>query len=75
MYASQQATSCRQELKDDPEYQKRLESGEVQLHRTAGPEASAPLKAGAMASALIFLGGVALVVLSGIFPQLRTVPD
>src|SRR6201998_766164 len=62
------------ELKDDPEYQKRLESGEVQVQRTAGPEASAPRKAGAMTSALIFLGGVALVVLSGIFPQLRTVP-
>ena len=27
-----------------------------------------------MSSALIFLGGVALVVLSGIFPELRTVP-
>ena len=62
------------ELKDDPEYQKRLASGEVQLQRMAGPEANAPLKGGAMASALIFLGGVALVVLCGIFPQLRTVP-
>ena len=32
------------------------------------------LKKGAMASALIFLAGVALVVLAGIFPELRTVP-
>jgi anaerobic C4-dicarboxylate transporter DcuA len=84
------------ELKDDPEYQKRLASGEVEAPRTASaesnpplnpgvaikreasraadPQAAAPLKPGAMASALIFLGGVALVVFSGIFPELRTVP-
>ena len=42
--------------------------------RELGREASTPLKAGAKASALIFLGGVALVVLAGIFPELRTVP-
>jgi anaerobic C4-dicarboxylate transporter DcuA len=62
------------ELKDDPEYQKRLASGEVESQRAAKSEASAPLKKGAMASALIFLAGVALVVVSGIFPELRTVP-
>jgi anaerobic C4-dicarboxylate transporter len=62
------------ELKDDPEYQKRLASGEVESLGAAGREASAPLKAGAMTSALIFLAGVALVVLAGIFPELRTVP-
>jgi anaerobic C4-dicarboxylate transporter DcuA len=62
------------ELKDDPEYQKRLASGEVEPHGEAGREASAPLKAGSMTSALIFLAGVALVVLAGIFPELRTVP-
>ena len=62
------------ELKDDPEYQKRLASGEVESPGNAGREASAPLKAGAMTSALIFLAGVALVVLAGIFPELRTVP-
>lgn len=62
------------ELKDDPEYQKRLAAGEVELHRKTPDEASAPLKSGAMASALIFLVGVALVVLSGVFPELRTVP-
>jgi anaerobic C4-dicarboxylate transporter DcuA len=62
------------ELKDDPEYQKRLASGEVELQSSAGQETNAPLKRGAMASALIFLAGVALVVLSGIFPELRTVP-
>jgi len=62
------------ELKDDPEYQKRLASGEVEPPGGARQEASAPLKAGSKASALIFLVGVALVVLSGIFPELRTVP-
>ena len=84
------------ELKDDPEYQRRLASGEVESPRTASveantplkpgtaiklnsppagnPQAHSPLKPGAMASALIFLAGVALVVLSGIFPELRTVP-
>ena len=62
------------ELKDDPEYQKRLASGEVEPPGGARQEASTPLKAGSKASALIFLVGVALVVLSGIFPELRTVP-
>ena len=59
------------ELKDDPEYQKRLASGEV---KSVSEGTTAPLKRGAKASAIIFLAGVALVVLSGIFPQLRTVP-
>jgi anaerobic C4-dicarboxylate transporter DcuA len=62
------------ELKDDPEYQKRLASGEVELHSAAPNVAIAQLKPGAMASALIFLGGVTLVVLAGVFPELRTVP-
>lgn len=62
------------ELKDDREYQKRLASGEVELTRAAPDAPIAPLKPGAMASALIFLGGVALVVLAGVFPELRTVP-
>lgn len=62
------------ELKDDPEYQKRLASGEVKLQSMAGEGTTAPLKRGAKASAFIFLAGVALVVLAGIFPDLRTVP-
>ena len=62
------------ELKDDPEYQKRLASGEVESKSSTGQETNAPLKRGAMASALIFLVGVALVVMAGIFPELRTVP-
>jgi anaerobic C4-dicarboxylate transporter DcuA len=62
------------ELKDDPEYQRRLASGEVKLQSTVGQGTTAPLKRGAKASALIFLFGVAIVVLAGIFPELRTVP-
>jgi anaerobic C4-dicarboxylate transporter DcuA len=62
------------ELRDDPEYQKRLASGEVETQAAAGREASAPLKAGSMTSALVFLAGVALVVLAGLYPELRTVP-
>jgi anaerobic C4-dicarboxylate transporter DcuA len=46
----------------------------VEAQSPAGHETSAPLKRGAMASALIFLVGVVLVVLAGIFPELRTVP-
>jgi anaerobic C4-dicarboxylate transporter DcuA len=61
------------ELKDDPEYQRLLASGELQPPgKSAGAEPP-PLKKGSMTSAFVFLGGVALVVLAGIFPQLRTV--
>jgi anaerobic C4-dicarboxylate transporter DcuA len=65
------------ELKDDPEYQRRLKSGEVappSRESKGGVVAPEPLKRGAKASAFIFFGGVALVVLAGIFPVLRTVP-
>jgi anaerobic C4-dicarboxylate transporter DcuA len=61
------------ELKDDPEYQKLLASGELQPPGKASGTAPPPLRKGAKASALIFLFGVALVVLAGIFPALRTV--
>jgi anaerobic C4-dicarboxylate transporter DcuA len=65
------------ELKDDPEYQRRLKAGEVELpsRQGAGPAAMPVLKRGAKASAFIFFGGVALVVLAGLFPALRTVAD
>jgi anaerobic C4-dicarboxylate transporter DcuA len=64
------------ELKDDPEYQRRLKAGELTPPSRQGANAAAlpPLKRGAKASAFIFFGGVALVVLAGIFPALRTVP-
>lgn len=65
------------ELKDDPEYQRRLRAGEVEPASKEGngpPRPPAPLRRGAKASTFIFFGGVALVVLAGIFPVLRTVP-
>lgn len=63
------------ELKDDPEYQRRLKAGEFDSpsQNTQAKAASAPLKRGAKASAFIFFGGVAMVVLAGLFPALRTV--
>ena len=65
------------ELKDDPEYQRRLQAGELAppARGGAGDAELAPLKRGAKASALIFFGGVAVVVLAGIYPALRTVWD
>ena len=65
------------ELADDPEYQRRLKAGELTPPSRKGAAASTelpPLKRGAKASAFIFFGGVALVVLAGLFPALRTVP-
>jgi len=65
------------ELKDDPEYQRRLQCGEISPPSSRGAgavEERSPLKRGAKASAFIFFGGVALVVLAGIFPALRTIP-
>ncbi len=67
------------ELMDDPEYQRRLAAGEVlppSRHENKSGTAEPPpeLKQGAKASALCFFGGVALVVLAGIFPALRTLP-
>ena len=63
------------ELMDDPEYQRRLKSGEVEPPSKARSRAAAPeVKPGAKASVFVFFGGVALVVLAGIFPALRTVP-
>jgi anaerobic C4-dicarboxylate transporter DcuA len=60
------------DLKDDPEYQARLKSGLVPAPKA--PEARPPLKPSAKLSAFVFLTGVALVVLFGFFPSLRTLP-
>ena len=60
------------DLKDDPEYQARLATGQI-----PAPQADTsrtPLKPGARLSAFIFLAGVALVVLFGFFPSLRQLP-
>jgi len=63
------------ELKDDPEYQRLLASGELVPPGKASGAEPKPLKKGAKASAVIFLLGVAVVVLAGIFPALRTVGE
>lgn len=61
------------ELKDDPEYQRRIASGELLPPEKSTGVESSPLKKGAKLSALIFFSGVGLVVLAGIFKKLRTV--
>lgn len=64
------------ELAADPEYQRRIKSGELAppgSRDTAAPPATGASTAGPL-SAGIFLGGVGLVVLAGLFPALRTVP-
>lgn len=62
------------DLKDDPEYQRLLASGELQPPGAAGTQTERPpLKKGAKASAIIFFVGVFFVVLTGIFPKLRSV--
>ncbi|RYD20550.1 MAG: anaerobic C4-dicarboxylate transporter [Verrucomicrobiaceae bacterium] len=61
------------ELKDDPEYQRRLAAGEIEPPAKAAGGVPEPLKKGSKASAFIFLTGVGLVVLAGLFPALRTV--
>jgi len=65
------------ELQDDPEYQRRLQAGELTPPSRQGAGANTeppPLRRGAKASAFLFFGGVALVVLAGLFPAWRTVP-
>ncbi len=60
------------DLKDDPEYQALLAAGKIPAPKGAGERP--PLAPAAKASALIFLAGVALVVVFGFFPALRTLP-
>ncbi|MDH5246089.1 MAG: anaerobic C4-dicarboxylate transporter [Betaproteobacteria bacterium] len=60
------------DLKDDPEYQARLASGQIPAPKAAADRP--PLKPAARTAAFIFLAGVALVVLFGFFPSLRTLP-
>jgi anaerobic C4-dicarboxylate transporter DcuA len=60
------------DLKDDPEYQARLKAGLIPAPVSAANRP--PLKASAKLSAIVFLIGVALVVLFGFFPELRKIP-
>jgi anaerobic C4-dicarboxylate transporter DcuA len=60
------------ELKDDPEYRRRLEAGEVEPPRAEKQAAErVELPKTARTSALMFLLGVGLVVAAGLFPVLR----
>ncbi len=58
------------ELADDPEYQKRLQSGALKP-----PEALPPMQGKALAAArgstLLFLFAIAMVVMIGLFPEVR----
>lgn len=65
-------TRMGKELADDPEYQARLAAGEIEMPRKQAGAAQPELPASARTSALIFLAGVALVVVLGLAPGLRT---
>jgi anaerobic C4-dicarboxylate transporter DcuA len=60
------------DLKDDPEYQARLKSGEIPAPKAAAERP--PLKPAAKRSAYLFLAGVGVVVVFGFFPDLRRLP-
>jgi anaerobic C4-dicarboxylate transporter DcuA len=60
------------DLANDPEYQARLKSGAIPSPKAAAERP--PLAPSAVSSAVIFLVGVALVVLFGFFPALRHLP-
>jgi anaerobic C4-dicarboxylate transporter DcuA len=65
-------TRVGKELKDDPEYQRRLKAGEIEPPRGGkGTAEQKELPKTARTSALMFLLGVGLVVAAGLFPVLR----
>ncbi|PTT22969.1 hypothetical protein DBR12_02625 [Acidovorax sp. HMWF029] len=57
------------DLKEDPEYLRRLASGEIK-ERFAGGD-PAPIPASGRRSAMLFLAGVVFIIASGIFEELR----
>jgi anaerobic C4-dicarboxylate transporter DcuA len=59
-------------LADDPDYQARLKAGLIPTPKPVCQREALP--ASAKLSALVFLVGVGLAVLSGFVPQLRTLP-
>jgi len=66
-------TRVGRELADDPEYRRRVAAGQLTPPRksSATETPPAPVAVGGKASALVFLVGVALVVIAGAFPSLR----
>ena len=67
-------TRVGRDLADDPEYQARLVAGDVESAAAIATMARAELPRTARPSALIFIAGVVLVVLAGLFPALRVPP-
>ena len=61
------------EMKDDPEYQRRLAAGEIVEVSAADAIEEKELPPRAALSAYIFLAGVAVIVMLGLFEQLRPV--
>jgi len=61
------------DLNKDAQYQARLRAGEIPAPKAVAERP--PLKPAAKVSAYVFIMGVALVVLFGFFPSLRTLPD
>jgi anaerobic C4-dicarboxylate transporter DcuA len=60
------------ELEDDPEYKRRRQAGEIEAPSGAQEKAAkAALPASARTSAVLFLLGVAFIVVAGLFPALR----
>jgi anaerobic C4-dicarboxylate transporter DcuA len=65
-------TRVGKELAEDPEYKRRRQAGEIEPPSGAHTKAAkAALPASARTSALLFLLGVAFIVLAGLFPALR----
>ncbi len=66
-------TRVGKELKDDPEYKRRLEAGEIEppTGKEGVKATKRELPRTARTSAVMFLLGVALVVAAGLFPVLR----
>jgi len=60
------------DLKDDPEYQNRLASGQATTSQEATQLLPAQISS-ARGSTVLFLVGIAIVVLIGMFPQIRPV--
>ena len=61
------------EMRDDPEYKRRLAAGEITETSASDAIESKPLPPRAALSAYIFLTGVAVIVALGLFEQLRPV--
>jgi anaerobic C4-dicarboxylate transporter DcuA len=62
------------ELDKDPEYQRRLAAGEIEEPKDTPEGSPQPaLPPGAALSAWLFLVGIAVVVICGLFPAVRTV--